>query len=379
MHIIRQQPVASSQSKPPIVELTAVSKRFHEAVILDQLNLQVLDGEFLTILGPSGCGKTTLLRLIAGLEQPESGQLYINGQLANQIPPEQRQVNMVFQHYALFPHLSIFDNVAFGLRCKHLPKNEIKRRVEAVLAMVCLQPLADRKPEQLSGGQRQRVAIARAAVNEPLVLLLDEPLSALDYRLKRSMQLELQQLQRRLGITFIMVTHDQQEALSLSDRVVVMQEGHIAQIGTPKELYEEPNTLFVAKFIGEANIFQVPARVLPGGAQLQIELEGQSLQLSNHRLQLTADQLVYLMIRPEDIDVWGQDELDAAAKSTAFPGVVEQVIYKGSTVDLIVRLASGATLAATEFFNDDADNLDYKIGEPVWVNWIIGWEVLLLG
>lgn len=360
----------------PTVEIRSVSKWLGGSLVLNGLSLQVADGEFLTLLGPSGCGKTTLLRIIAGLEKPDSGDILIDGETVTNVPPEFRQVNMVFQHYALFPHMSVFENVAFGLRCKKIPTDEIKERVDDVLAMVRMQELADRKPCRLSGGQRQRVAIARAVVNAPSVLLLDEPLSALDYNLRRNMQLELKQLQRRLGITFIFVTHDQNEALSMSDRVVVLKEGSIAQIGTPKDLYEEPNSLFVAKFIGEANIFRVYATVLDDPRYVKITLEGRELVLRN-RLSLTSSGWVHLMIRPEDIDVWGMDEIDEAARSTALPGIVEQVIYKGSTVDLIVTLDSGAKIAATEFFNDDADNLDYHISERVWVNWIPGWELLL--
>lgn len=358
------------------MEIRAVSKWMSGGLVLDNLDLQVINGEFLTLLGPSGCGKTTLLRIIAGLEQPDSGEIFIDGEKVTTLPPEFRQVNMVFQHYALFPHMSVFENVAFGLRCKKVPTDEIASRVYEVLAMVRLQNLADRKPDQLSGGQRQRVAIARAVVNAPSVLLLDEPFSALDYHLRRNMQLELKQLQRRLGITFIFVTHDQQEALSMSDRVVVLREGQIAQIGTPKDLYEEPNSLFVAKFIGEANIFRVFAQVVDD-QWIKVKLENKELTLQN-RLSLVDSCWAYLMIRPEDIDVWGSDELDEQSRNNALPGVVEQVIYKGSTVDLIVTLQSGAKIAATEFFNDDEGNLDYHISEQVWVNWIPGWELLLL-
>src|SRR3990167_2009544 len=238
-----------------VVELRGVHKSIYGHDILHDINLEVREGEFLTLLGPSGCGKTTLLRLISGFEESTQGAVYIDNKEVSGLPPHQRHVHTVFQSYALFPHMTVFENVAFGLRCQKVPATEIKSRVADVLKMVKLEKYAERKPNQLSGGQQQRVAIARAAVNRPRVLLLDEPLSSLDYRLRKTMQIELKQLQRTMGITFIFVTHDQEEALSMSDRVVVMQEGCIEQIGTPREVYEEPQNLAVAKFIGEANIF----------------------------------------------------------------------------------------------------------------------------
>lgn len=362
-------------AKQPIISIRRLTKSLGGSEILKDLDLDVYNGEFLTLLGPSGCGKTTLLRIIAGLESPDSGDIFIDDERVNDLAPELRQVNMIFQQYALFPHMNVFNNVAFGLRCKKRPESEIRDKVQEALKIVRLQNMETRKPNQLSGGQSQRVAIARAIVNEPLVLLLDEPFSALDYHLRRSMQLELKQLQRKLGLTFIFVTHDQKEALSLSDRVVVMNEGRIAQVGTPTDLYENPKNRFVAGFIGEANIFKVNASPI-NDALLQVKLEGQNLEVRN-RLKLTKPSSVYLMIRPEDIDVWGKEDLSEAEKAKALPGVVEQVIYNGSTVDLIVTLASGVKIAATEFFNDETDNLDYHIAEKVWINWIPGWELVL--
>ena len=239
-----------------VVELQNVSKSINHQIILNNLSLSVKEGEFLTLLGPSGCGKTTLLRLISGFEEPTSGKIFIDGKDVSGLPPHKRHVHTVFQSYALFPHMSVFQNVAFGLKCQKVPSKQIKVQVEEVLKMVKLEAYVDRKPSQLSGGQQQRIAIARAAVNRPRVLLLDEPLSSLDYRLRKNMQIELKQLQRRLGITFIFVTHDQEEALSMSDRIVVLHEGNIEQMGTPREVYEEPRNLNVAKFIGEVNIFE---------------------------------------------------------------------------------------------------------------------------
>ena len=357
-----------------VLELKGVTKRFDDEDVLEDINFEVRHGEFLTLLGPSGCGKTTLLRLISGFEQPDAGVICINGIDVKGLSPQARHVNTVFQSYALFPHLNVFDNVAFGLRCKGgLSKAEIQQRVNDALNMVKLAHLSQRKPYQFSGGQQQRVAIARAVVNKPSILLLDEPLSSLDYRLRKTMQIELKQLQTQLGITFIFVTHDQEEALSMSDRVVVMHEGCIEQIGTPREVYEEPHSLRVAKFIGEVNIFET--QIISADEDVfHAIIEGKEFTLKNRR-HFSKNQKVYTLVRPEDLEVWSQAEVTDT--SQMFPGVVEQVIYKGSTVDLMVRLQSQNLLAATQFFNEDDEKLDFHSGESVWVHWIPGWEVIL--
>lgn len=356
-----------------VIELKGISKHFSGHTVLSNINLEVKNGEFLTLLGPSGCGKTSLLRLISGFEEPNSGKIFINGKDVEGLPPPQRHVNTVFQSYALFPHMNVFDNVAFGLRCKRVGQDEIQQRVVEALRMVKLDAFGHRKPQQLSGGQQQRIAIARAVVNKPLVLLLDEPLSSLDYRLRKSMQIELKQLQNELGITFIFVTHDQEEALSMSDRVVVMYEGCIEQTGTPREIYEEPCNLRVAKFIGEVNIFDT--KILAADDKfLTVEIEGKEFILKNRR-KYTAEQTLYTLVRPEDLHVWSQSEI--ADSSNMFSAVVEQVIYKGSTVDLMLRLPSNKILSATQFFNEDDEKLDYSATEQVWVYWIPGWEVIL--
>ena len=359
----------------PIIELVDVTKSYGDFQALQKTNLTINNGEFITLLGPSGCGKTTLLRLISGLEHPDQGRIFIDGRDVTNLPPEERYLNMVFQSYALFPHMTVYDNVAFGLRCKKVPEEEVKTRVAEVLKMVKLSNLAERKPNQLSGGQQQRVAIARAVVNEPLVLLLDEPLSALDYNLRKNMQIELKQLQRRLGITFIFVTHDQEEALSMSDRVAVMNDGYIEQLGTPKDVYEEPANLYVADFIGEANIFDSVVSDVKGD-KIAVTLENRSYLLTNKRNFKTGE-AVHIVIRPEDLAVWGVKETTDEEKSSMLPGTVEQVIYQGSTVGLVVRLTSGKKLMALEFFNEDDEKLDYHIAEPVWIDWIPGWEVIL--
>lgn len=357
-----------------VVELRSVFKSIHDHEILYDICLDVCEGEFLTLLGPSGCGKTTLLRLISGFEEPTQGHILIDGKDVVGLSPHRRHVHTVFQSYALFPHMTVFENVAFGLRCQQVPFKEIQTRVVEVLNMVKLEKYGERKPHQLSGGQQQRVAIARAAVNRPRVLLLDEPLSSLDYRLRKTMQIELKQLQRTLGITFIFVTHDQEEALSMSDRVVIMQEGHIEQIGTPREVYEEPRNLKVAKFIGEANIFVGEVINRGENKQIHVNIFGKERIAKTSRL-FAPGEKVHVLIRPEDVRVWNHHEVDNTIEM--FAGTVEEVIYKGTTVDLIVRLANNIVIAATEFFDEDDDRLEYQIGEQVWVNWTPGWEVIL--
>lgn len=365
---------ASQSINPDVIVFKNVSKSFQEGAVLKDISFEVKAREFLSLLGPSGCGKTTLLRLLSGLDTPDSGDIFIDGRNVRGISPQMRHVNTVFQSYALFPHLSVFENVAFGLRCKGLPNKEITERVADALQRVKLSTMAQRKPQQLSGGQQQRVAIARAVVNKPRVLLLDEPLSSLDYRLRKAMQLELKQLQASLGIAFILVTHDQEEAMSIADRIVVMDEGNIEQIGTPREVYEEPRNLRVAQFIGEANI--LATTVLEVSAQqIKVLIEGKPFTLVNRRgFQL--GQPLCTMIRPEDLQVWAETEVQDTHQM--FQGVIEQVIYKGSTVDLSIRLNSQRLLAATQFFNEDDEELDFQTGERVWVSWVPGWEVILL-
>lgn len=356
-----------------IIEIKGVSKYFHNHLVLNNINLEIKNGEFLTLLGPSGCGKTTLLRSLAGFDEPNMGRILLQKEDITKTPPEKRHVNMVFQSYALFPHMSVYENVAFGLKCQKMPKDAIEEKVADALKMVKLDHYAQRRPQQLSGGQQQRVAIARAVVNQPLVLLLDEPFSALDYSLRKSMRIELKELQRRIGITFVFVTHDQEEALSMADRVVIMNHGAIEQIGTPRDVYEEPHNLFVAKFIGEANIFESVVTEATE-TSLNVTIENHSFKFANKK-NFAKNDTVYIIVRPEDIRVWKQPELDNHHKMIT--GVVEQVIYKGSTVDLMVRLPSGKLVAANEFFDEDDEKLEYEIGEKVWVEWTPGWEVIL--
>jgi len=374
-----------------IIEIRNLSKSFGSHCVLDSVNFTIQEGEFLTIVGPSGCGKTTLLRLISGFEQPDEGDIIIGGQSVLDVSPQQRNVHTVFQRFALFPHMTVFQNIAFGLHCKKYDKALIEDRVFDALNKVKLNNLSHRKPVELSGGQQQRVAIARAIVNRPLVLLLDEPLSALDYRLRKSMQLELKQLQRNLGLTFILVTHDQEEALSLSDRVIVMHEGKIQQMGTPREVYEEPKNLTVAQFIGELNILPMNVQDYdPETEEATVSFSGQLRKLHLKKEKKPDTNKLHVLIRPEDIRVWRQNEnLQETTLSTLgidfqkingdgyLSAVIDEVIYKGSTVDLMLRLDNQQILSATEFFNEDDENLFYSIGERVWVDWYPGWEVIL--
>jgi spermidine/putrescine transport system ATP-binding protein len=359
-----------------IIEIRQLDKVFHDQKILDNITLDVKAGEFLTLLGPSGCGKTTMLRLLSGFEEPTAGKIFINGKDVTGIPPNERHVNTVFQNYALFPHMTVFENVAFGLRCANRPEEEIKSRVQEVLKTFKLENLQNRKPHQLSGGQQQRVAVARAVVNKPLVLLLDEPLSALDYNLRKQMQLELKSLQRQLKITFIFVTHDQEEALSISDRVVVMNEGVIEQVGTPRQVYEEPVNLHVANFIGEANIFETEILRVEG-KELYAMIEGKEFKLKNNKGLKVGDK-VFAIVRPEDVRVWDRREMEGEDLNNTLTAYVEQVIYKGSTVDLILRTEqTGKKILSTEFFDEDDENLLFEVNEKVWVEWIPGWEAFI--
>ncbi|HVT62490.1 MAG TPA: polyamine ABC transporter ATP-binding protein, partial [Legionellaceae bacterium] len=280
----------------PLIQIKDLQKSYGAVEILKHLSLNVFRGEFLTLLGPSGCGKTTLLRLISGFEQPSSGQILINGTCVNNMPPQQRDVHTVFQSYALFPHLSVFENVAFALRCRGVAEIEIKDRVQDSLALVQLQSFGPRRINQLSGGQQQRVAIARAVINRPQVLLLDEPLSSLDYNLRKTMQYELKQLQKTLNMTFIFVTHDQEEALSMSDRIVVLKHGVIEQIGTPRQIYETPRNLSVAQFIGETNCFDVIVDAMD--EDILVHVESVPIQCKKIPNSNVGDKF-HLIVRPE--------------------------------------------------------------------------------
>ena len=304
-----------------IVELKGISVAFDGEQILDDLSLTIKDKEFITFLGPSGCGKTTTLRLIAGFLEPDNGDILFEGKKINGVPAYKRQVNTIFQRYALFPHLNVYENIAFGLRIKKLPEKEIKEKVEEMLRLVNLTGLEKRSIDTLSGGQQQRVAIARAIANRPKVLLLDEPLAALDLKLRKDMQKELKKIQEQLGITFVFVTHDQEEALTMSDRVVVMDSGKIQQVGTPKDIYNEPQNAFVADFIGESNI--VDGKML---RDFYVEFSGQKFDCLDKGF--LENEAVDVVVRPEDVDIVAVDKgmLKGVVTSVSFLGVHYEII-----------------------------------------------------
>lgn len=347
------------------VQLQSVTKRFGEVTAVGDISLEVLDGEFFSLLGPSGCGKTTTLRMIGGFELPSEGEIYLGGEAQGTRPPHQRPVNTVFQNYALFPHMTVYQNVAFGLEMRRLPKEGIPSAVASALEMVQLTGFEGRRPKQLSGGQQQRVALARALINRPRVLLLDEPLGALDLKLRKAMQLELKELQNRVGITFIYVTHDQEEALTMSDRIAVMNQGHVLQVGTPPEIYNRPVGRFVADFIGETNF--LPAKVL--GAQppvVELELESGDPARATALEALPTGAWVTLAIRPERMFI-GQAVMGADWNRLA--AEVVEIIYTGATTSYQLRQASGTRFRVRRP-NDDSDRSNQlTIGDQVEVSW----------
>ena len=344
------------------IELVGLTKRFGQGVTshaaVDNIDLSVSGGEFFSLLGPSGCGKTTTLRLIAGFEEPTAGRILLDGADLSRVPPHKRNVNTVFQSYALFPFLSVFDNVAFGLKHASVTKAELKQRVTDALSLVSMSDFAARRPSQLSGGQQQRVALARALVLNPAVLLLDEPLGALDAKLRRSLKVELKALQERVGITFIYVTHDQEEALTMSDRIAVMNAGRIAQIGTPPEVYESPADAYVADFLGAANLLQVVAERVPGGAS-SLKLGDIALATSNE-VPAEPGASAQAVIRPERVRV----EEHGSAGANRVPALVERVVYLGAATQAHLRLATGESLQAV-VPNEDAAG--WSQGTPVHV------------
>jgi spermidine/putrescine transport system ATP-binding protein len=340
------------------VQLVGLVKRFADVTAVDGIDLRVAPGEFFSLLGPSGCGKTTTLRLIAGFEQPTSGQILLDGADVAQVPPHRRRVNTVFQSYALFPHLSVRDNVAFGLRFLDLSKSERSRMVAEALALVQLEGFERRRPSQLSGGQQQRVALARALILNPSVLLLDEPLGALDAKLRKALQVELKALQERVGITFIYVTHDQEEALTMSDRLAVMSGGHIEQIGTPEQVYQEPNTAYVADFLGVSNLMYAQAGGPgPDGETCRIRIGDFELLAGRGDVQAAGE--VRVTIRPERVRL----EPHGSAGANRLPGMIERAVFQGSTTQLIVRLAQGDVLQA--LVTNETDGVGYEQGTPV--------------
>jgi spermidine/putrescine transport system ATP-binding protein len=323
------------------VQLRGLMKEFEDSVAVAGIDLAIRAGEFFSLLGPSGCGKTTTLRMIAGFERPTAGEILLDGVDVAAVPPHRRNVHTVFQNYALFPHMNVHDNIAFGLRRHRVPKDELERRVQQAIALVELHGLGKRRPNQLSGGQQQRVALARALVLSPAVLLLDEPLGALDAKIRKQLRVELKAVQEEVGITFVFVTHDQEEALSMSDRLAVMNRGRIEQVGTPSEVYENPATVFVADFLGVSNLMEADVSAhQAGGCTVRVG----DFQLLARCGDVEARGAVKIVARPERVTLSAHDR---DAHENALPGMVERTIYVGASLQVIVRLATGATLQAS--------------------------------
>jgi spermidine/putrescine transport system ATP-binding protein len=360
----------SAVSESHDVELRDVVKEFGEVRAVDHVSMQIRDGEFFAMLGPSGCGKTTCLRMIAGFELPTYGDVVIKGKPQGATPPYKRNVNTVFQSYALFPHMTVADNVAFGLQMRGVPKAEVTRRVQEALAMVRLEALAARKPRQMSGGQQQRVALARALVNRPDVLLLDEPLGALDQKLRKDLQFELRNLQEQVGITFVFVTHDQEEALTMADRIAVMSQGKVLQIGTPTEIYERPNCRFVADFIGETNFINGRVTSLEQGyAVVETALGNRVRGIMPRQVELHSE--VTVSVRPEKARL-SVDNTHVTDNLNCYPVTVERVAYIGSDTRILVRVHN----AEREFsvwepnLRSTLDREEYwQRGDSGWLTW----------
>ena len=362
------------KSNIPILELKDICKKFQDGEGISNINFSVNNGEFISILGPSGCGKTTLLRLIGGFEIADSGSIYIDGTQVDLPQSSNRKVNMVFQNYALFPHMNVYENIAFGLRVDGKSNEYIEEEVREIARKVRLEKLLLRKPSQLSGGQKQRVAIARAIIKKPRILLLDEPLSALDKKLRQKMQMELKQLQKTLSITFILVTHDQEEALSVADRIMVMSEGKIEQIGTPRDVYETPINLFVAEFVGEINVFDAEIISIKDG-KLVMLVENEVIYTTESDERYKEKEKVKVIFRPEDLRT--ETIKDSKSLKNVLIGKVEYTTYKGATLESTIILKNGKKIKASEFFDEDDEDFDYKIGEDVTITWVDGWEVIL--
>ena len=341
------------------IELVSLTKRFTD-IAVDRIDLTIDSGEFFSLLGPSGCGKTTTLRLIAGFEQPTEGTILLDGVEMTNIPPHRRNVNTVFQSYALFPFLSVFDNVAFGLRNRHLTKAEMSKRVGDALELVQLTGFEKRRPGMLSGGQQQRVALARALVLNPSVLLLDEPLGALDAKLRRSLKVELKALQERVGITFLYVTHDQEEALTMSDRLAVMNAGRIAQLGTPRTIYEEPADTYVADFLGVSNLMEVDVVERGPGSQCRVRLGETALAVERGEVEALGH--AHAVIRPERVRIEPYAQ-DGQAGPNRVPAMIERLVFLGASTQVMLRLAPGPLLQA--LVPNDGAEATLSQGTPV--------------
>jgi spermidine/putrescine transport system ATP-binding protein len=351
-------------SVPAVIEIDHVTKTFGDYVAVADAHFSIASGEFFSMLGPSGCGKTTTLRMIAGFETPTSGAIRLDGADVSKVPPYKRNVNTVFQQYALFPHMNVFDNVAFGPRSQKVGKNEVNRRVNELLEVVRLTDFAQRKPGQLSGGQQQRVALARALVNFPKALLLDEPLGALDLKLRHAMQFELKRIQREVGITFIYVTHDQEEALTMSDRIAVMSNGNVEQIGTPNEIYDNPATVFVAGFIGQTNLW--PCRIEErSGTSTRVTSLGTTLHATcNLNGQIKVGQRATMMVRPERLAI---TTTEPSSGGTHINGLVTDLTFQGPVVRLVMAASDGSQVLA--HVGHEVELPRVRPGDRVWASW----------
>jgi spermidine/putrescine transport system ATP-binding protein len=357
----------------PVIELDHVRKSFGDFVAVDDANFHVAHGEFFSVLGPSGCGKTTILKMIAGFEQPTAGRVLLDGSDVSDVPAHKRNVNTVFQQYALFPHMTVFDNIAFGPRSKKIDEAKVKADVMEMLEVVRLTQFAQRKPSQLSGGQQQRVALARALVNYPSALLLDEPLAALDLKLREAMQIELKRIQREVGISFIFVTHDQGEALTMSDRIVVMSEGVVEQIATPEEIYRRPASLFVAGFIGSSNLLPGTVTDIRAGEVVVKLAAGAMVTVLDNDPSVRVNERVSVMLRPERLVPVAQ----ASAGVAGLECTLTDLVYQGATARVIVRLANDTEMAALT----DADRLEpwMRPGATLRLEWPRDCPYLLAG
>ena len=350
------------------LEFQGVSKRFGRLQAVDNVSLAIEKGEVFSLLGPSGCGKTTLLRICAGFEEPDSGRVFLNGEDITDLPPNRRQVNTVFQNYALFPHLTVRENIAFGLTVARRPRAEIASEVERMLALIQLQGHADKRPDQISGGQKQRVAIARALINRPQVLLLDEPLAALDHKLRQRMLVELDAIHDEVGITFLYVTHDQGEAMSLSDHLAVMNQGRVEQIGRPTELYEAPQSSFVAAFIGDTNFFDGVVQAVTEPDYCQVRVDGLPAVLVFNDKNLEVGDSVHLSVRPEKFGI-AFDAPAPAQRLNSIEGVVEDVVYLGSFTKYWVRVNHHRVAVRQQHSRYLLDQRRITWKDRVWLTW----------
>jgi spermidine/putrescine ABC transporter ATP-binding subunit len=360
---------ANGTSGLPAIQLSGVTKDFHAGgeVIsaVREMDLQIREGEFFSMLGPSGCGKTTTMRMIAGFEDPTTGTVWLQGKDVTSDPPNKRDVNMVFQSYALFPHMSVFENVAFGLRRRQVPKNEITTQVGQMLEIVDLSGRENRRPRELSGGQQQRVALARALVNHPKALLLDEPLGALDLKLRQAMQVELKRIQREVGITFVYVTHDQGEALTMSDRIAVMNDGLIEQLASPREIYEHPASRFVAGFIGTSNLLTgTAARVGDSAAVIEVSAD-ERIIVPVRDVAVAQGDTLEVTVRPEKIDLGKQPPPPG---SCALRGTVSEVVYLGTSTNFTIATTTGAEIVVFQQNSASASDVVGR-GDSIWLSW----------